>query len=123
MNKLISLAILFLPFGALAEVSDKISTVSELWLHGFIFGCIMYFLVLWHISFVLLALSLLSFFVFTAFDTLNDPHVGAAIIREQGASYIVALYSVPVVIGICTTFAVIKSRRELKRGKYKNLDS
>ena len=116
MNKLISFAFIFWSFDALAEVSDKMATIPELWLHGIVFGLGIYFLIRWRIGFILLAILFITFFAYAAFSTLSDPHVGVAVIREQGTPYIIASYSAPVIITICSVLGVIKNRRKLKRG-------
>jgi hypothetical protein len=116
MNKLISFVLLFLSFNALAEVSDKMASIPELWLHGMIVGLLIYFLTVWRIGFVILGGLFIAFFAFAAYDTLNSPFIGEAIIKEQGVPYIVASYSATVIISICSILGVIKNKRRIKRG-------
>jgi hypothetical protein len=116
MNILISFVLLFLSFSAFAEVSDKMASIPELWSHGFIVGLLIYFLTVWRIGFVFLGGLFVMFFAFAAYDTLNSPFIGEAIIKEQGIPYIFASYSATVIVTICSILGVIKNKRRIKRG-------
>jgi hypothetical protein len=89
-NLLILLSAISIP--AFAEVSDKIASIPELWLQGAIGGAVLYFLVRWSIWFGILALLVVAFLGAVSYETLQDPFVGGAVLREQGTQYVVASY-------------------------------
>ena len=94
---------LLLPCGAFAEVSDKMATQSELWVTGIIFGIVLALLLLWSKWMNIIALPIAFLFFYFAYDTLAQPDIGPAIIKEQGKPYIFALYGSAsfVLLGVC----------------------
>jgi len=116
MIKLLTFAAFFVAFNASAEVSDKIATMSELWLQSLIFGIPIFLLTAWRKGFLFLGILLTVFFAYAAYATLSDPHVGVAIIREQGTSYVIASYSAAVIIAFCTVLGLVKNRSKFKNG-------
>jgi len=116
MNKLLTFAALFISFSAVAEVSDKMATISQLWLQGFLFGAPVYFLTVWRKGFLVLGILLTVFFAYAAYATLSDPYVGVGIIQEQGTPYIIASYSAAVIIALCSAFGLFKNKAKFKAG-------
>ena len=90
--KITTLAILLLPFPALAEVSDKMPTITQLWLQGLIGAILLLLLIRRFIWASILGFCVVPFFAFASYDMLADPFVGPAIMKEQGTSYIVSAY-------------------------------
>ena len=87
----IALLLLF-PLTVNAEVSDKMATQPDLWLSGLLVGVLIAAGIRWSKWLNLVGLPLTALFVYFAYDTLAQPDIGPAIIREQGGHYIVALY-------------------------------
>ncbi|WP_185976639.1 hypothetical protein [Catenovulum sediminis] len=114
MNKLLTFAILFISFSTVAEVSDKMATIPELWLQGFLFGVPVYFLTIWRKGFVVLGISFTVFFAYAAYETLSDPYIGVGIIQEQGTPYIIASYGAAVIIALCSALGLIKNKAKFK---------
>ncbi|WP_133406889.1 hypothetical protein [Parashewanella tropica] len=115
MSKIIVIILLLvIAFDVSAEVSDKMPTITELWLHGVIFGIPTYLLIAWRKKFLILGILLTCFFATSSYETLNDPHVGVAVINEQGTPYIFASYSASVIIALCSVLGLIKNRFESK---------
>lgn len=101
MNRIL-FVFLVLPTPALAEVSDKMATQPGLWVSGGIVGIVLVWGI-WKskwVNFVGAPLAVLFFYF--AWDTLRQPDIGPAIIKEQGSAYILALYgsAVLVVLGV-----------------------
>ncbi|WP_155735506.1 hypothetical protein [Pseudoalteromonas luteoviolacea] len=115
MSKLLIITAFFISYDAVAEVSDKMATIPELWLHGLIFGVPVYFLTAWRKGFLFLGISFALLFAYAAYATLSDPYVGAAIIKEQGIPYIIASYSAAVIIALFTAFGLVKNSFKLKK--------
>jgi hypothetical protein len=116
MKKLLTFTALIISFGAVAEVSDKMATIPELWLQGFLFGVPVYFLTAWRKGFLILGVLLTVFFAYAAYATLSDPYVGVGIIKEQGTPYIIASYSAAAIIVLCSALGLIKNRAQFKVG-------
>ncbi|MDP2563748.1 hypothetical protein [Pseudoalteromonas marina] len=116
MNKRLTFAALFVSFNAVAEVSDKMATIPELWLQGFIFGIPVYFLTVWRKGFLGLGILFTVFFAYVAYATLSDPYIGVGIIKEQGRPYIIASYSSAVIIALCSALGLIKNKAKFKSG-------
>ncbi len=116
MNKRLTFAALFVSFNAVAEVSDKMATIPELWLQGFIFGIPVYFLTVWRKGFLGLGILFTVFFAYVTYATLSDPYVGVGIIKEQGRPYIIASYSAAVINALCSALGLIKNKAKFKSG-------
>lgn len=84
--------ILSCPLVAYAEVSDKMATQPELWAQGAVVGCILGVAIRWSKWVNIVGFPIVALFFYLAYDTLAQPDIGPAIIKEQGSSYIVALY-------------------------------
>jgi len=91
MNR-IFLVLLALPAPALAEVSDKMATQPSLWFSGGLVGVLLVLGIRWSkwVNFIGVPLAVLFFYF--AWNTLRQPYIGPAIIKEQGTPYILALY-------------------------------
>ena len=106
--------LLFLSSPTLAEVSDKVLSIPQLWTHGIIGGVILFMLIRYSAWFITLGLAVVLFFGLVAYETIADPFVGPAIVKEQGNTYIVASYGsvILIVLGsIVGVVANIKRRR------------
>jgi CBS-domain-containing membrane protein len=102
MKKYTYFLILLFPISAAAEVSDKMATQQGLWLSGLLTGLVVAVCIRWSKWTNLIAIPLAVMFLYFAYDTLAQPNIGPAIIKEQGTPYIVALYgsAILVVIGV-----------------------
>ena len=106
--------LLFLSSPALAEVSDKVMSIPQLWTYGIIGSVILFTLIRYSAWFVVLGLVVVLFFCLVSHQTIADPFVGPAIVKEQGNNYIVASYGsviLMVLSSIVGVFANIKRRR------------
>ncbi len=101
MKKIIFLLSL-VPLNVYAEVSDKSPTQSGLWITGLITCAVVTLLLRWSKWLNILAAPLVLLFFYFAYDTLAQPDIGPAIIKEQGTLYITALYgsAVLVLVGV-----------------------
>ena len=98
MKIILFFVVLIIPLTSQAEVSDKMATQSGLWLSGFIAGALLAVFIRWSRWANIIGLPLIALFFYFAYDTLAQPDIGPAIIREQGAPYIVALYGSAVLV-------------------------
>jgi hypothetical protein len=114
MKKIIFLLPL-IPSNVYAEVSDKMPTQPGLWITGLITGAIVALLLRWSKWLNILAAPLVLLFFYFAYDTLAQPDIGPAIIKEQGTPYIIALYGSAVLVLVGTVVGNI-----LNKVKYKN---
>jgi predicted neutral ceramidase superfamily lipid hydrolase len=104
--------LILLPSLALAEVSDKVPTISQLWSQGFIIGLIAFMGSIYRIWTGVISGLLALFFSFYISQILTDPFVGSAIINEQGTSYIIAVWgSIVLMIFLLTIGFVINLRK------------
>jgi hypothetical protein len=94
-----SVAILLLvPVSVFAEVSDKMATQSELWITGLVGGIVLSAMVRWSKWLNFLAIPIVVLFFYLAYDTLAQPYIGQAIVKEQGKPYIYALYGSSIIV-------------------------
>lgn len=81
-----------LPVVAYAEVSDKLPTIPSLWTHAIILGGLSFLAsyIRWWVPLLFLPVS----FVFGTGSAaiVTDPHVGPAVIAEQGNIYAVSAF-------------------------------
>lgn len=98
-----------------AEVSDKMATISELWLQGLIVGAILFALVRWSHWYSVLAAVVVIFFFIASQKTFTDPYIGPAIMQEQGNRYKVASYG-----SVCLMLFGILSGLFINRRRRKN---
>lgn len=77
---------------ALAEVSDKIPTLTGLWgwATGFTLAALL--LALWRPAAGLLVLPLAVLWAWGGHDMVSDTHLGSAILQERGEAYVRAVY-------------------------------
>ena len=113
---LFAYSLLFVPFSALAEVSDKMATISDLWIQGFVIGLVVCLLVLWKRVFVFFGGMLSLFMFYAGYATLNSD-IGAHVINEQGTPYIIASYSAFVVISLFSIVGFLLNGRKVKNVK------
>ena len=90
--KKFTIGFLILSCNVYAEVSDKMPTQQEIWLTGIIVSFVFIILLRWAKWINILAIPLTILFFYFAFDTLTQPDIGPAIVKEQGKTYILALY-------------------------------
>lgn len=77
---------------ALAEVADKEPTVAEIWAWVAALNALSYRLGRLRPLFALLVLPVSLLWASSGLGEVNDPHVGPAILRELGASYVAQIY-------------------------------
>ena len=93
----VAFLLLVTSFCARAEVSDKMASISDLWIQGFFIGLPVCLLIAWKKGFLFLGVFLAFFMFYAGYATLNSD-IGAHVIHEQGTPYIIASYSAFVVI-------------------------
>ena len=85
-NRIALLLILFTS-SAHAEVSDKIASVSGMWVLSLSFGFLVSLLTLWNKWFFLLAVAFSALYISATADLAADQNLAASIIIEQGNLY------------------------------------
>ena len=101
----ILLVLLIIPEFAFAEVSDKVPSITRLWGSGLLLGLIGYFVIRKRIWAGLVVAVISLFIAFVHYSVLSDPHVGQAVIREQGKAYAFSVYGsifimvIPLILG------------------------
>ena len=98
---------------AFAEVSDKMATMSQLWMQGVIVGSVLLLLIWWSRWFAILGIPVAMFFGLASYSTFSDPYVGPAIINEQGIPYIISSYGSSALIFIGVIVGVLLNRAKL----------
>lgn len=68
------------------------ATQPGLWASGLITGIILTLGIKWSKWVNLVGIPLAALFFYVAWDTLRQPYIGPAILKEQGTPYIIALY-------------------------------
>ena len=68
------------------------ATQTELWLAGATVGSVLMAGIAWKSWINYLATPIMILFFYAAYSTLSEPFIGPAVVREQGISYILALY-------------------------------
>ncbi|MBU7579235.1 MAG: hypothetical protein KAF27_02015 [Porphyrobacter sp.] len=78
---------------ALAEVSDKIPSLADLWMWagGFILAALM--LALWRALVGLVVVPFAALRAWGGHAMVSDAHLGPAILQEQGEAYVRAVYA------------------------------
>jgi hypothetical protein len=106
MKTIFTIALLFITSLAFAEVSDKMPSISRIWVEGMIIGFVGFFLARFRIWTGAIFFIFTLFFCIGTYGLISDPFVGKAIIAEQGVPYIVAvcgsiiLMVAPLLIGL-----------------------
>ena len=102
----ILLIILTIPEISFAEVSDKVPSITRLWCSGLLSGLIGCFAIRKRIWVGLVVAVISLFIAFVHYSVLSDPHVGQAVIQEQGKMYVFSVYGsiftmvIPLILGI-----------------------
>ena len=86
------LLLVFAPSSALAEVSDKVATVPQLWLTAVLAGTTALLAARYRLLLGLALLPMSLFLVLATLEPINDPYVGPAVVSELGHSYVHAGY-------------------------------
>jgi len=97
---LVGLALLTLSFSAAAEVSDKMASQPGTWVSGVVVGILLALGIRWSKWGNLAGVPVAAGFFYFAWETLHQPHIGPAIIKEQGTPYIIALYGSAVLVAM-----------------------
>jgi hypothetical protein len=84
--------LLLAPSAALAEVSDKVATVPQLWLTAILAGTVALLAGRHRLLLGLCLLPVSLFLVLATLEPINDPYVAPAVISELGYSYVSAGY-------------------------------
>ncbi len=86
-------AVLALPLSASGEVSDKAASIPMHWIVAAPLAAILFLAasVRWWLSVPLLLVP--AFFVFATLDLTLDPHVGSALLHEQGWVYFLSMWA------------------------------
>ena len=98
-----------------AEVSDKMASIPQLWVQGIVIAIILFALVRWSVWLSIFAIVVITFFGIATYETLADPYVGPAIMKEQGVPYAVSAYSSVVAMLIGFVGGFMLNRRKLKK--------
>ena len=104
------LVLLLISSPVFAEVSDKIPTMSRLWTQGMIAGGVLLLLTWWSWWFSIPGVLVAIFSGLSSYATFSDPHMGPAIINEQGTTYIISSYGSSAVILIGVIVGIILNR-------------
>jgi len=86
------LLLVLAPSLALAEVSDKVATVPQLWLTAVLAGTTALLAGRYRLLLGLALLPVSLFLVLATLEPINDPYVGPAVVSELGHSYVHAGY-------------------------------
>ena len=86
------LLLVLAPMPALAEVSDKVASIPQLWLTGALAGVVALLASRYRITLGTILLPISMLLVFAGLEPIHDPYVGPAVISEQGQIYVVAVY-------------------------------
>ncbi|MDM5272265.1 hypothetical protein PGH07_08735 [Sulfurovum sp. zt1-1] len=108
------LTLLIISCNTYAEVSDKIPSQEGLWLSGTIVGIVLVILLRWTKWINILAIPLTAIFFYFAYDTLIEPDIGSAIIKEQGKPYVMALYGSATLVLLGVIFGNILYKKRKK---------
>lgn len=88
------LFILFtVPSEALAEVSDKIPSILNIWIFGVVGTVVLFVLAYFSRWLFFLGLGFVGIMTYGSISMITEPHLGEAIIREQGLKYPVSLFA------------------------------
>ena len=98
LSRSISLLLVLLPLPALAEVSDKVASVPQLWLTGVLAGVVAFLAGRYRVALGAILLPVSMFLIFAGLEPIRDPFVGPAIISEQGQTYVVAVYGSAIIL-------------------------
>ena len=98
LSRLTLLLLALLPVPALAEVSDKVASIPQLWLTGAFAGVVAFLASRYRVALGAILLPVSAFFVFAGLEPIRDPYVGPAIISEQGPIYVVAVYGSTIIL-------------------------
>lgn len=98
---------------AIFEVMDKEPTVLQNYLFFISIGGAAYLLSRYRYWLTLIALPTLLFFVWLHVSELNDPFIGADIVREAGYSYVVHSY-VAMAIAVALSLIGVFTGRQRK---------
>ena len=88
----IYLLLVLLPLPALAEVSDKVASIPQLWLTGVLGGVVAFLASRYRVALGVILLPVSLFLIFVGLEPVRDPYVGPAVVSEQGQIYVVAVY-------------------------------
>ncbi len=120
--KINSKAVLFnllvsLPVVVYAEVSDKIPTIASLWTQAIILAILSFVTsyIRWWTPLVFIPFSFI--FSWSSAAIVTDPHVGPAIIAEQGNIYGVSAIGAALIIIIGQGLGIWRGLREWKKLK------
>ena len=103
------------PLLAFAEVSDKMASIPSMWAQGITVAIVLLFLVRRYILSGIVGVFVVAFFTYASYDSFSDPHIGPAIIREQGTLYIVAAYGSVALMGAGLIAGIYLNRRRCKK--------
>ena len=111
--RLILVALSTFPVSALAEVSDKMATIPQLWVQGAIGSLALLLLVRLSRWFALPGAAVVAFLGIGSYETFADPFVGPAILHEQGTPYLASSYGSVALMaaGLIVGFAPNRRRR------------
>ena len=106
-QRLIFLLLILLPLPALAEVSDKVASIPQLWISGTLAGIVVFLASRYRFALGAILLPVSAFLVFAGLEPIRDPYVGPAIAAEQGQIYVVSVYGSAIIllglhlVGLC----------------------
>ena len=105
---------LLLPAAAMAEVSDKLPSMSQLWAQGAVVSAVLLILIWRNIWFSILGAAAAVLFRVMSYDSLADPFVGPAIITEQGNLYVFSSYGSVALIVLGSALGCVLNRKRLR---------
>ena len=90
------------------------TSIPVMWVQGVVGAILLLSLIRRFIWASLFGVLVVSFFTYASYATFNDPHIGPAIIHEQGTPYIIAAYGSAALMGIGLCIGIYLNRRRCK---------
>ena len=118
MKTIFTITLILIPSLAFAEVSDKMPSISKILFEGMIVGCVGFLLGRFRIWTGAIFFIFTLFFCIGTYGLISDPFVGKAIIAEQGAPYLIAVYGsialmiIPLITSILLRYKKVKSLKK-----------
>lgn len=101
------LLLMVISTNAFAEVSDKISSIPQMWIQALVIGAIALVISSKWRWFALIGCAVSSFLLFSVYDMQAESYLKRVIIAEQGESYFIHGYLTAFLIAMASILGVI----------------
>lgn len=91
------------------------ASIPTMWVQGLVGALVLLFLARRFIWASMFGALVVAFFTYAAYATFSDPHIGPAIIQEQGTPYIVGAYGSAALMGAGLVTGIYLNRRRCKQ--------